>query len=231
MRAQDIMTKDVIWVGPETSVAEVTNLMLKHRISAVPVVDDDGNVVGIVSEGDLIRRAEIGTERSSSWWLTALAESAELAHDFVKSHGVKASEIMTPKVIAVGADTPIAEIAETLEHNRIKRVPVIENGKLAGIVSRANILRALSVRKSTVVEVPLKDDRAIRDRITETLAREPWANPARINVLVSEGRVSLWGMVDSEEQRKALRVVAENVPGVTGIDDHTGLVPVYYGAE
>lgn len=230
MQARDIMTRGVIWVGPETPVAEVTNLMLKHRISAVPVVDDD-KVIGIVSEGDLMRRAEIGTRKGSSWWLTALAGSSELAHEFVKSHGVKASEIMTPNVITVDLETPIAEIAETLEHNHIKRVPVMKKGKLAGIVSRANILRALSAQKSTVVELPLRDDRAIRERIMDTLEDEPWINPAQINVLVSDGKVNLWGLVDTEEQRKALRVAAEGVPGVTGIEDHTGLIPVSYGGD
>ena len=231
LEARDIMTKGVITVGPDTSVREVTRSLLENRISAVPVIDGANRVLGIVSEGDLMRRSEIGTEKGRSWWLDALAETSELAHAFVKSHGVKASEIMTSNVITVDQTASIAEIAEILEDNNIKRVPVVRKGKLAGIVSRSNLLQALSAQKETVIELPLKDYRDIRERLMDTLAGEAWADLAMINVVVTNGKVRIWGVVDTDDQRQALRVAAEGVPGVREIEDHTAFRPPHMGAD
>lgn len=148
MRADDIMSVDVITVAPDAEITEVARTLIANHISAVPVVNEAGGVIGIVSEGDLMRRPESGTERHPSWWLTFLADTQERAQEFVKSHGQYAKDVMSPKVITVTPETPMEDIAEILEKNRIKRVPVVQDGKLVGIVSRANLLQGLVARRS-----------------------------------------------------------------------------------
>lgn len=231
MQAKDIMTVEVLTVGPDTGVAEIAEAMVKHRISALPVVDADDRVLGIVSEGDLMRRAEIGTEKHRSWWLRLFSGGSELASEFAKSHGVKASEVMTANPITVAEDASLDEIAELLESRHIKRVPVLHDGKLAGIVSRANLIQALTALKEQVVAIPSSDDRLIREAVTAVIGKEDWAAGARLNVVVTKGVVHLWGLADSAEQEKALVVAAENVPGVAGVENHMALMPSHYGAE
>ncbi len=222
MKARDIMTTKVATVGPDMPVSAIAALFLERRISAVPVIDDDRRILGIVSEGDLMRRGE--TERPrSSWWLAAFGNTEELARDFTKARGQRAKDVMTREVVTVTEETPITTIAELLEKRRIKRVPVVRDGRIVGIVSRADLLRALAVRgvKSMVPET--QGDRAIRDQLLALLKREPWADTHFLNILVSEGVVHLWGLVRSEAERRALRVAAETVPGVLGVEDHLHL--------
>jgi CBS domain-containing protein len=220
MKASDIMTSQVITVGPDTAVRHIAALLFKHRISALPVLEN-GKLVGIVSEGDLLHRHEIGTEgtaRSSSWWLQLLSADRSVA-EYVKSHATRAHDIMTKDVISVAPDTPIAEIAKLLEKHRVKRVPVLQGGRLVGIVSRSNLVQALAASGRNM-KVGDTHDGAIRTRLSAELERHPWWRPTTSTVVVTDGVVHYFGTVDSEDQQRAARVAAENVPGVRRVDDH-----------
>ncbi len=226
MQVRDIMTTAVATVTRDTPVADVVNLLLQRHISAVPVVDDDGNVLGMVSEGDLLRRHETGTERHRSWWLGMLSSSEELAADYVKSHGQHAGEVMTHPAITTGEDTPLAEIADILESHRIKRLPVVRDGKLVGLVARADLLRALAAEAIRLgAGEPPTDDRSIREQMLKALEDERWVSSAYLNVVVSDGVIHLWGMVGSDEEREALKVAAESIPGVKGVETHLSKLP------
>lgn len=228
MKALDVMTSKVVTVSPDTSVSEVAELFLRYRISAVPVVDGDKRVLGMVSEGDLLHRAETDTELRRPWWLSLIADASERAHDYVKSHGRHAADVMTSKVVTIAEDTPLAEIARLLEERRIKRVPVTRNGKLVGIVSRADLVRALASRpKSAPALSSSPDDQALRQELLRVLDAEGWIRPNEINVIVINGVVHTWGVVESEDIRNAVRVAAENLPGVRGVESHIGRVPAW----
>ncbi|WP_029008063.1 CBS domain-containing protein [Azospirillum halopraeferens] len=220
MKAKDVMTSPVITVTADTAVADVAALLLERRISGAPVVEPDGRLVGIVTEGDLLHRAETGTERRRSRWLELITGRGASASDFVKSHGRRVADVMTRPVHAVGPDTELAEIASLMERERIKRVPVCEDGRIVGIVSRANLLHGLvAYRHGQAEPLPSGDDE-IRRHLTEQLAHEHWINANKINIVVAGGVVHLWGEVENDEQRRALRVAAESVPGVRGVEEH-----------
>jgi len=213
------MTQDVITVRPDTPLEQVVTLMLDGRISGIPVMDGD-SIVGIVTEGDLLRRVELGSEPRRSHLLELVSRATPLAADYVRSHGRMASEVMTEAVITVDDTMPIADIARILETRRIKRVPVMRDGKLVGIVSRANLLRALATRLQTT-SPPLADDQRIRTALLTELRQHKWgAMIAQLDVTVENGVVDLWGVVHSQEQKMAVRVMAENTPGVTRVVDH-----------
>lgn len=218
MRAVDVMVKDVVTVHPETSVVDAIELLIKHDISALPVVDEAGNLVGLISEADLIRRQELGTEKQHPWWLEAVTGAAQLAEDFAKAHGQKVGEMMTTAVVSVAEETPVADIAALLERKRIKRVPVTRDGKVVGVVSRANLIQALA---SAMARNPDTDnsDREIRLELLDRLQHQAWTDFGSRNVIVSSGVVHLWGLVGSESERKALVALAENVPGVQRVHD------------
>ncbi len=221
MIAFDIMTREVVTVGPDTDVSDIVAAMLKHRISAVPVVRD-GAVVGIISEGDLLRRAETGTEAKRSRWLEIFTPTQTLAADYVRSHARKASEIMTEGVVTVAFDAPIAEIARVLETRGIKRVPVVQGGKLVGIVSRANLLQALASRLDPPPAAARADDRQIHDALHAEIRKQSWGPLlVQCNLVVEAGVVHIWGTMASESDRKAVIVAAENTPGVKQVVDHT----------
>jgi CBS domain-containing protein len=212
MKAADVMATNVITVRLDTPVATIAEVLLANRISAVPVVNDKDALVGIVSEGDLIHRVEAGTERHRSWWLELLTGKEMLAHEFVKSHARKASDVMTRAVVSVQPDTPLGDIASLLEKHRIKRVPVLSNGKIAGIVSRANLIQALvSDAKASNASV---DDLTLHSNILEQLRTKPWFDPSTIKIIVNNGTVELWGIVRSETEKNAIRVAVEVTPGV-----------------
>jgi CBS-domain-containing membrane protein len=221
MHASDIMTAPVITAAPGADVLDVVQLMLDNRISALPIVADDGELVGLVSEGDLIRRSEIGARDYSSWWLSAFGGKVRLAEEFVKTHAMKAEEIMTTDVVTVSKDTPAWKIAETLEKNKIKRVPVVEDGAVVGIVSRANLLQALAAQREKMMQAPSGDDRALREKVLKALEGQSWSNLSHLNVVVADGVVHYWGVVQSKAVRDALKVAAEGVPGVADVVDHT----------
>lgn len=229
MKASDIMVTDVITVKPDSTVEDVAALLLKHRISGVPVVDAGGQMIGIVSEGDLLRRAEAGTEHDRSWWLQMLMGREVLAAEYTREHSRKVADLMTREVITATPDTPVSEIAELLERNRIKRVPIVAGGKLVGIVSRANLLHALaSLRKQAAADKPVADS-ALRDKVMERLRGEPWVRTSLVNVTVTEGSVDLWGIVDSAAEKQALRVAVETTPGVRAVNDNVIVRPVASG--
>lgn len=216
MQAKDIMTTDVVTVDPESDVTEAARVFLDRRISAAPVVDGDGAVVGIVSEGDLMRRAQSSSRRS--WWLLLVADSTAR---FVREHGTRVRDVMTPEVVCVSAETPFSEIARILESNNIKRVPVVEGGRLVGLVSRADILRGLVALGDQPRPVP--EDHEIRQKIVELIRQqtEAWIRSAKI--IVANGEVYLWGTVESKEDANAVRVAAETVVGVDKVHDHISI--------
>jgi len=227
MRATEIMTPNVITIGEDASVAEVAKLLAERGISAVPVVDKDHRVVGMVSEGDLLHRTETGTERRRSWWLDMVASTNRLAGDYIKSHSTKVKDVMTRDVIAVSNTTPLADIAILLETNRIKRVPVVRDGKLVGIVSRANLVRALAMTTNEPLSRAELDDRTIRNELLAELGAHRWAEISPANVTVKDGVVHLWSSYLSEEEKRAVVVAAENTPGVRRTEDHMRRVGTY----
>ena len=223
MKAMDVMVRDVVTVKPETDVASAIKLLIEHDISALPVVDDGGRLVGVVSEADLVHRAEIGTEKQRPWWLEALTPGSMLAEEFAKAHGLRVSEVMSPHVVSASEETPLAEIAALLEKHRIKRVPIIEDGKLLGIVSRSNLVQALA--SSLQAEPAEETDREIRHELLSRLADQDWTDFGSRNIIVTGGVVHLWGLVGSPEERTALISLAEGVRGVVGVSDE--MIPSY----
>jgi CBS domain-containing protein len=218
MKARDVMVSHVITVGPELDVKAVANTLAANGISAVPVVAIDGSIVGIISEGDLMRRAVSGAKRS--WWLETFSSAEQLMAEFVKAHGRNAKDVMTRQVISVSPDTSLQEIANLLEKHGIKRVPVIENGRLVGIVSRANLVQALATRGLAFVDVAEADE-ALRKVILLNLRKLPWTTAmTMIDVIVDRGVVNLWGVVRNEEEKNAIRITAEGTPGVQAVNDH-----------
>ena len=227
MRTKDIMTTTVTSVTPETGVSDVARLLLERHISAVPVIDADGRLVGMVSEGDFLRRAEDGSHRHGSWWLRLFSGSGENAADYVKTHGRSVADIMTRDVITVTDDTPAGDVAHLLETKRIKRVPVLRDGKVVGIVSRADLLRGLAARRDAPTSTATVEDETIRKQILQEIEAGDWAPTYGVSVMVVEGIVQIWGFVDSQEQREALRVAAGNVPGVKGVELNVSSTPLY----
>jgi CBS domain-containing protein len=231
MQAKDVMTTGVVTVTPETQIQEIAKLLLERKISGVPVVDPEERVLGVVSEGDLMQRLGSESGRHRSWWLGFVASSQERAEEYVKRHGSRAADVMTRDVVTVAEETPIGEIARILEERRIKRVPVVRDGKLVGIISRANLLHGLAARKEAAPGAPSADDRSIREAVMADLAKEGWVTHGSLNVIVTDGVVELWGWVESDEERRAFKITAENVPGVRSVEDHLGSVaPWVWGA-
>src|SRR6516162_4811722 len=230
MRAMDVMTTDVITVEADMTVQVLATLLAERGISGAPVVDADGKVIGIVSEGDLLHRAEIGTARRHrvrrrSWWLDHFA--ADLAREYVKSHGRTVKEIMTRDVVTVTEDTDLADVAALLEAKRIKRVPVMRDGKVVGIISRANIVRALGATKGAPPRDGEGDDRSIRASLLAELGREEWARVWPEDIIVRDGIVHFWVSEDEpSEKRQALRVAAETIAGVRGVEEHIVPAPL-----
>ena len=219
MKAADVMKHRVVTIDPGTTVGEAAQLMLKHAISGLPVVDRSGALVGMVTEGDLLRRTETGTERRRPHWLEFLIGPGRLASEYVHTHGRKIEEVMTRKVVTITPATPLEDVVALMEKHRIKRLPVLEHGKIAGIVSRANLLHALAHLAPMAVPTTASDAE-IRKRLLAEIDNEPWAVRGVIDAVVSNGTVELRGVIGDERQRAALCVAAENVPGVKKIVDH-----------
>lgn len=230
MRAFDVMATAVAVARPDMTVQDAAKMLIEYQISGMPVVDKAGKLVGMITEGDLLRRAEIGTEaKRRAWWLELIASKRELANEYVKEHSRLVSEVMTADdIVTVSEETPLDEIAELLERHRIKRVPVLRDGKLTGLVSRANLIRALASVEPERRGSGAPDDPAIREAVLAAMDGQRWALP-RDNVLVSQGVVHLWGVITCEEQSKAIRVAVENVPGVKEVKSHLEypMVPLF----
>jgi CBS domain-containing protein len=218
MRAHQIMTGTVITIAPDANVLEAARTMLKHHVSGLPVVDAAGKLVGVVSEGDFIRRSEIGTQRKRGRWLRFLLGTGAAATDYVRENGRRVSEVMTSDPITVAEDTTLEEIVKAMETNHVKRLPVIKDGKLVGIVSRANLLQAVAGLARDVPD-PTADDDHIRRRIIAAIEKNDWS-PMGLNVIVRDGIVHLSGVITDEGSRQASVVAAQNVTGVKKVHDH-----------
>jgi CBS domain-containing protein len=220
MKASDIMVAKVVTIGPNASVRDVANLLLNEHISAVPVLSEDGTLLGIVSEGDLMRRAEVGTERHRSWWLEMLSSDEALAVEFVKANARKVGDVMTRDVITANPETQVCDIASLMEKSSVKRVPIVKDGKVVGIVSRANLLQALASAPLEAGAQQKVDDSALREKVEARLSAQAWTKPWQLNVIVHDGIVDLWGVVHSQIEKTAARVAAERVPGVRAVNDN-----------
>ena len=226
MKVSDVMTWGVVSVEADASVERAARLMLQNKISGLPVVDAKGSLVGVVTEGDFLRRGEIGTQRRRPRWLELVIGPGRLATEYVHAAGRKVSEIMTPDPLTVTPDTPLDDVVDLMERRRIKRLPVLEDGKLVGIVSRANLMHALA-SLAREARAPSEGDDVIRDRILAELSKQPWA--PQINVVVRDGVVDLSGVLTDERERQAFVVAAENVRGVKVVHDHMAWIEPYSG--
>ena len=223
MQARDVMTRSVISIDPDSTVLQAARLMLQHRISGLPVVDNAGKLVGILSEGDFLRRRETQTQRRRSRWLEFLMGPGRMAAEYSHSHGSKVSEVMTTEVQSVGEDASLDDIVQLMERHHIKRVPVMQDGKLTGIVTRSNLMHAMVSLARTAPPVA-ESDAAIRERLLAEIKRQTWAPAAMVDVVVRDGVVELWGTIFDERQRDALKIAAENIPGVTAVKDNLAWV-------
>jgi CBS domain-containing protein len=219
MKVKDIMTSPVLSVESESPISQAIQLMLERRISGLPVLDGQGRLVGIVTEGDFLRRTETGTQRRRSRWLEFLIGPGRLADEYTRSHGRKVIDVMTPDPVTLDEQTSLEEVVRIMEKRRVKRLPVVRGQKLVGIVSRANLLHALAGAASDIKPVTTSDE-AIREQLLTELGRQSWAPSALINAIVKQGVVELWGTITDERERQAIIVAAENVPGVKGVRDH-----------
>jgi CBS domain-containing protein len=218
MRADQIMTRTVITIRPDQTVFDAAKIMLQNHISGLPVVDRDGVMVGIISEGDFLHRVEIGTQRKRSRWLEFFAGPGKAASDYVREQGRKVSELMTPDPLTIQASTQLDDIVEVMEKHSIKRLPVMTNYRLVGIVTRSNLLQAVSILASDVAD-PTGNDDLIRQNIITSIEKNDWATYG-LGVIVKDGVVHLSGVVTDDRSRQASIVAAENVPGVKSVHDH-----------
>lgn len=220
MKASDLMTTPVVSIGPDAHVAAILEILLDRRISGVFVVEA-GKVVGSVGEGELLHRHEIGTQDSfapKNWWWRFVGAASQSAA-YVKTHGEYARDFMNPEVVSVSEDTPIAAVASIFDARHIRRVPVLRDAQLVGIITRADLIRALANRKKTSPPVPETSDEAIRVRLLDELRKQPWWHPQAAAAFVAKGVVQYVGRYESDDDRQAARVVAENIPGVRGVSD------------
>jgi len=217
MQVKDVMTKNVISVPPDESALVAARLMLQNHISGLPVIDKEGGLMGIVTEGDFLRRSEIGTQRQRSKWLEFIVGPGRLAQEYVHTSGRKVEEIMTPDPRFVGEDDSLETVVEMMQRCRVKRLPVMRKGRLVGIVSRANLMQALATldREAPQSAGP---DWSIRGAILAELGKQRWA--PHVNVVVRNGVAELWGAIMDERERRGLIVLVENVPGVKQVHDH-----------
>jgi CBS domain-containing protein len=219
MRAHQIMSRPVVSVTPETTIVEAASTMLQKHVSGLPVVDATGSLVGIISEGDFVRRSEIGTQRKRGRFLKFILGPGKEAFDFVREHGRKVREIMTSEpLVTVNEDTSLEQIVALMEKNDVKRLPVMRAGKVVGIVTRANLLQAVASLARDVPD-PTADDDHIRNRVIDALSRQDWC-PFGLSVVVRDGIVHLSGVITEERARQASVVATENVAGVRKVHDH-----------
>ena len=228
MRARDVMTSEVVSIDVKESVFDAAELLLGAGVSAAPVVDDKGAVVGIVSEADLIRRAEIDTTAKKSWLARLLDSEVSAAHDFVAANTRRVSDVMTRDVVTAAEDATLGELVALMERHGIKRIPIVRGRVLLGVVSRSDLLRALLSREPDRPTLP-PTDKVLRQAVVEALEHQPWTSRWPTNVFASDGVVHLWGFVNDEEVRRAYRVAAENVPGVRRVKSHLRALPPTVG--
>jgi len=223
MKAADIMTAPVVSIAPDASVLEAIRLVLQSHISGLPVIDSSGTLVGMVTEGDFLRRAETDTTRERPRWLEFLLGPSRLAEEYVRSHARKVEEVMSREPITVTEDTPLNEVVLMMEHRHIKRLPVLRSSQVVGIVSRSDLMHALATLGPIIPSQP-RSDVAIRQQFVGELERQSWSPTALIDVTVKDGVVELWGEITNEAQGVALKVCAENVPGVKSVISHLACI-------
>jgi CBS domain-containing protein len=223
MKAQDVMSRPVFSITPTDSVASAIRIMLQNHISGLPVIDADGRLQGMITEGDFLRRVETATQRQRPRWIAFFTGPGRLAEEYVHTHGRKIGEVMTLDPVTVSEDTSLEEVVTVMEKRRIKRVPVTRGDKVVGIISRANLLYALAGLSRQAQPISL-DDRAIRERLFAELQGQKWAPTGSLDVIVRDGVVELWGTITDDRQRQATIVAAENIPGVKRVDDHLAWV-------
>lgn len=220
MNAVDVMTRSVVSIGPDAPIRDAIRLMLDHRISGLPVVDGTGKLVGVLTEGDLLRRTETGTERHRPRWLELLQGPGRLAEDYVRTHGRKVGEVMTDTVVTASEDDSLAEIVRLMERHRVKRLPVQCGNTLVGIITRADLVRTLgALLDNETAGASTSKDAATRQNVLAALQKTAWAPRAGVGIAVMDGVVTFAGAITDDRHRGALRVLAENVPGVTGVRD------------
>jgi CBS domain-containing protein len=229
MKVSDVMTSPVLTIEAESPLLQAVQIMLARNISGLPVVDKQGKLVGMVTEGDLLRRAETGTQRRRPRWLEYLIGPGRLADEYTRSHGRKVNDVMTPDPMTVTEQTPLDEVVRIMEKHRIKRLPVMRGRDLVGIVSRANLLHGLA-GIAREIKPASASDQAIREQLMGELRRQTWAPSALINVVVKDGVVELWGTITDERERQAIIVAAENVAGVKAVRDHLVWIEPISGA-
>jgi CBS domain-containing protein len=227
MKASEIMTREVVSVASDTPIRDIAKVMLDQHISGVPVIDH-GKLVGIITENDLLRRAELGTERTRPRWLQFLTSDDTLLTEYIKSRGEAGRDVMTQKVMTVTPDTSIKAVAELMEIRQIKRVPVVDADRVVGIVSRANLVQALASYAPGPAPDVKTDDAFIHAAVCSEIAKIAWTpSPLTNNVIVSHGIVHLWGFVASEDERRAVLIAARRVAGVKEVRDRRrDLVPI-----
>ncbi|GLQ77288.1 histidine kinase [Mesorhizobium huakuii] len=219
MQASSIMTSPVIAVEPSASIADAAGLMLSRKISGLPVISRDGVLVGIVSEGDFLRRRELGTKRKRPRWLEFLVSPGRVAEEYVHANGRRVDEVMSENVVTTSPETALEDVVELMMRHQVKRIPVVEGGKVVGIVTRSDLLRAL-LRSLPKGDSTLATDEQIRQKIVAELAAQPWAGTGMIHVRVDKGIAELNGAILDERERQAALVAAENVGGVKSVTDH-----------
>lgn len=229
MKVSDVMTQRLFIVPPEASLAEAASLMLANRISGLPVVDAAGTLIGMLTEGDLIRRAELGTAGRAAGRLSVFLAPGRAAHDYIRTHALKVREVMTDEVVSISPDAPLTDVVQIMESQQVKRLPVLADGRLVGIVSRADLLRALThlLPERTVTAIA---DVELRKRVLAEIDKQPWAPRACIDATVKDGIVELRGAVTDDRERAGLRVIAENTPGVRAVHDRLIWIEPYSGA-
>jgi CBS-domain-containing membrane protein len=220
MIASEIMTSPVKTIGPDATIEEAIGLLLSAHVSGLPVADADGRLVGLVSEGDFLHRAELGTAKRKPRWIEFLLGPGEVAESYVMSHGRKVHDVMTRDVATVSESASINEVVEVMERRKVKRLPVVSGDHLVGIITRADLLRALSKAVASESAAPAEpSDQAILDKLLAELSVQGFASPKTLDVTVDQGVVTLTGEIFDERQRPALVVAAENIPGVTKVVD------------
>lgn len=228
MIVADVMTRNCITISPGATVEQAVNLMLSRHVSGIFVVDGVGDLAGVITEGDLMRRDELGTQRNRPWWLRLLASPARQAADFTRANGRHVRDVMTEDVVSIAQDAKLEDVVAIMEKNRIKRLPVTADGRVVGVVSRADLLRAL-IGRVRHAEPLASDDRTIRTAILDALEAQSWAPMTTLNVTVASGVVDIWGSITNEPERHAIRVVADNTAGVKAVHDHLVYIEPYTG--
>lgn len=223
MQARDIMTTAVATASPDTTARDIARQLLDRNISALPVIDDSGSLVGIVSEGDLMRRSENEAERKKSWWLDLFTMPEDRQREYIQEHGQRAADIMTRKIVSVSEDASLAEISATLEKHHVKRAPVLRDGKLVGIVSRADLLRGLATANLDSAATST-NDRDLKTAVEEA-GKQAGVDMFFITVAIKDGHVHIWGMTETPQSKKAMRIAASGVPGVKAVEDNVSIMP------